>query len=329
MKKTIPFDRTVLAVTWEHHRRMLELSDWLGLELQELSTTHRGLRRYLALGLETWRLLRRTRPATVFVQNPSLILATLALLARPFCGRYRVIVDAHNEAVTPFTFAHWPLRWLARRALRLADVTVVTNAALAQIVTAAGGRALVLPDRLPRAPVSPRTLPLSQPIDVMVVATYAADEPIAEILEAARVLGEGYRLSFTGNPKKLDPALHATASPNVRFTGFLPEDEYWQLMARSHVVLDLTLKPNCLVCGAYEALALHKPMVLTGNPASRDLFGRMALFPDDDGAAAIVRCLRSLETGYVELLARLPSEAEAFQRRWNDAAAGLRSAIAR
>ena len=41
-------------------------------------------------------------------------------------------------------------------------------------------------------------------------------------------------------------------------------------------MLDLTLKPNCLVCGAYEALALQKPMVLTGNPATRDLFERVA-----------------------------------------------------
>lgn len=320
--------RPVLALTWERHRRMNELCDWLGLPLRILESKHRGLRRYLSLSWATLGILARERPSRVFIQNPSLVLATLVLLARPFLGRYRVVMDAHNEAVTPFSFTQWPIPWLARRALRKADVTIVTNEALATIVRAAGGRPLVLPDRLPTAPIAPRAVPLTDELQVMVVATYAADEPITEILEAARELGAGYRFSFTGNPKKLPPAQREGAPANVRFTGFVPEHDYWQLMADSHVMLDLTLKPNCLVCGAYEALALQKPMVLTGNPATRDLFARVALFPASERAADIAATLRELRTRYDALLPQLVAEGPRFTQRWNTAAAELRGALA-
>jgi glycosyltransferase involved in cell wall biosynthesis len=320
-------NRPVFALTWEDHRRMRELCGWLGVELRVLTTPHRGLRRYIALTWETLRLLRRARPTTVFIQNPSLILATVVIAARPFLGRYRIIMDAHNEAIEPFTYATWPIIWLTKRALRKADVTVVTNAALAATVHEQGGTALILPDRLPSAPIEPRPLPMLDTVSVMVVATYAADEPIAEILDAARKLGEPFRFSFTGNPAKLAAALRDGATANVRFTGFLPEHDYWQLMADSHVVLDLTLKPNCLVCGAYEALALQKPMVLTGNPATRDLFGRVALFPASDRSAAIEQTLRELRARYDELLDRLASEVPLFTERWDAAANALRNAL--
>ena len=72
--------RPVLALTWERHRRMNELCDWLGLPLRILESKHRGLRRYLSLSWATLGILARERPSRVFIQNPSLVLATLVLL---------------------------------------------------------------------------------------------------------------------------------------------------------------------------------------------------------------------------------------------------------
>lgn len=317
----------VLAISWENHRRMRELCDWLEVPLHVLNTPHRGLRRYFALTRATLRLLRAHRPGVLFIQNPSLVLVTLALAVRPFLGRYRVIVDAHNEAVTPFSYTQWPIRWLARRALRGADVTVVTNAALADIVRTQGGRPFVLPDRLPAAPVESTAQPPRDSLSIMVIATYAADEPIGEIFEAARALGPDYQFAFTGNPARLAPGLRSKLPDNARLTGFLPELDYWRLMADSHVALDLTLKPNCLVCGAYEALALRKPMVLSGNDASRDLFGRVALFPREDRAAAIADTLREARARYAELLEKLAGEAPRFAQQWTAAAGALRDSL--
>jgi hypothetical protein len=323
-----PVPRT-LALTWEQHRRTRELCDWLGLPLHELTFDAPRLKRYARLSARTLRLLARHRPKVLYVQNPSLVLALLALTARPFLGRYKIIMDAHNEAVTPFTHAYWPVTSLARCALRAADVTIVTNAALAAQVRQLGGTPHVLPDRLPTAPFAPTAPPpLEGPLRVMVVATYAADEPIAEIIEAARLLGDEYHFSITGRETKLPAEQRARLPANVRQTGFLPEEAYWELMRDSHIVLDLTLKPNCLVCGAYESLAVLRPMVLTGNPATVDLFGNVALFPDEHDANSIAECLRRSRAQLAQLNERIMSERPRFEQRWLEHAYRLREKIA-
>jgi hypothetical protein len=306
-----------LALTWEQHRRTRELCSWLGLPLHEVTFNASRLKRYAKLGRQTLRLLSERKPKVVYVQNPSLILATIVLAARPFLGRYKVVMDAHNEAVAPFTHAYWPVTSLTRHVLRAADVTIVTNAALADQVRQIGGNPHVLPDRLPTPPFAPTApLRLDGPLRVMVVATYAADEPIAEIIEAARALGDQYQLSITGRETKLPAEQRARLPANVRQTGFLSEEAYWELMRDSHVVLDLTLKPNCLVCGAYESLAVLRPMVLTGNPATVDLFGKVAV------------CLQRARAQLSELNDSVMNERPRFEQRWLEHAVRLREKIA-
>lgn len=317
-----------IAVTWEDHRRTRELCDALGLSLHALTFDGGRWSRYMRLGTATLRLLRARRPQLVFVQNPSLVLALLVIIARPFCGRYRILMDAHNEAVAPFTHTTWPIPILARIAIRAVDVTIVTNSALAAQVRAIGGTPQVLPDRLPTAPFRAEPMPPRTPMDVMVVATYAADEPISEIIEAASHLGAGYRFRFTGRESRLPKEQRARLPANVSLTGFLEEDAYWQLMADSHIVLDLTLKPNCLVCGAYEALAMMRPMILTGNDATVDLFGRVAVFPASSSAMDIAAAVRALHSRYAELADKARAEGRIFSERWNACGAELQRIVA-
>src|SRR5688500_14163147 len=92
---------TSMAITWFWHRRTAELCEGLGVPLTVLETSRRGIARYAELSLRTVRTLHEVRPRVLIVQNPSLILACLAVILRIFF-RYRLIVDAHNEAVEPY-----------------------------------------------------------------------------------------------------------------------------------------------------------------------------------------------------------------------------------
>jgi glycosyltransferase involved in cell wall biosynthesis len=262
----------------------------------------------------------------LFVQNPSLVLAMVAVFLRPLYG-YRLIVDAHNEAVRPFIHTAWPFPALARWLLRRADVTIVTNEALAAVVRAAGGSPHVLPDCLPEPPsIAERAKTPAGAFSVMVVATYAADEPIPEILEAARSLGPEFQFHVTGNDRKLPATERQKLPANVTLAGFLPESDYWALMGSCDVVLDLTLMPDCLVCGAYEALSLHKPMILSDSPAARQLFEPAALMasPDPAGIEASVRGARARNG---ELLAAAPQVAARFAADWKRSASALLARI--
>jgi glycosyltransferase involved in cell wall biosynthesis len=267
----------VLGLSWFDHRRTRELCAGLGIELVLLDTFHRGLWRYVLLTARTMVVLARRRPTVLVVQSPSLVLSLLGIAKRGVFG-YRLIVDAHNEVVIPYENPQPWVRWLSRWVVRHADLTIVTNRQLAEIVQEQGGNAFVLPDKVPAPPPGgPRTL--GDGFNVVLIATFAKDEPMEAIFEAVR--GRELHLHVTGDPRKLNAALAAHVPPNVRFTGFLSEQDYWGLLRSANAIVDLTLKPNCLVCGAYEALALGKPMLLSDNVASLELFGDSAVFTDN------------------------------------------------
>jgi glycosyltransferase involved in cell wall biosynthesis len=315
-------------LTWERHRRTRGLADRLCLPLREIVWPGPRAQRYLGQIGATLRLLWNERPRIVFVQNPSLLLAGLVLLWRSVFGRPQmVIMDAHNEAVEPYVNRSKVIRAVAHWALRRADFTLVTNRFLAEKVTAVGGRPVVLPDPLPDvAPAAPKTLRDDEAIRVLVVATYAKDEPIGVVLEAARRLIGRVTFQVTGNFRRLDPAQVASVASNVELLGFVPEEEYWERMRAAHVVLDLTLMEDCLVCGAYEAVALGRPLVLSDTRALRDYFRLGALYCQAD-PGAVASALSLFRREYQRLTREVTSLRSILHAEWSTQQAALKSAI--
>ncbi len=310
-----------IALTWTAHRRTENLALRLGWEYVVIASARKGLRRYLQLLPRTARFLSGARPQILVAQNPSLVLAALCLLLRPFL-RYRLVVDAHNEAVQPFLNTSAPLKALARWCLRRADLTIVTNENLAQVVSSAGGRPFVLPDPLPVAPeVRTPDRPQGR-FRAIVVSTFAPDEPLPEILEAARRLGGEFELLVTGRREKLPKSLAEAMPGNVTLTGFLPDPDYWGLLAGADVVVDLTHMPDCLVCGAYEAVAVHRPLILTRSSAAESWFGTAAAYVSNE-PAEIAEALRAMRDRHSEWLVRSQAAAQQIDHKWTGLAASL------
>jgi hypothetical protein len=281
--------KPALWISWNVHRRSTGLCDAWGVPLQIIQGGRPGISRWAEKACRTLSLLQRVRPRILFVQNPSLALTVLASLCRPLFG-YFLVVDAHNEGVRPFARTGQLVGWLTRWLLRSANTTIVTNIALARDVSDAGGCPLVLPDRLPE-PVLPFKIAARNgtPL-VVVIASYQPDEPIEAIMRAAVALPD-CEFAFTGEASRYRHAEIEYPS-NVRLTGYLADKAFWKLLAQADVICDLTLKPDCLVCGAYEALALAKPMVLSDNPATREIFGPAAILTGS-GIEDISRALRT------------------------------------
>lgn len=265
-------------------------------------------------GYRTLRILRNIEPEVLFVQNPSLGLTILATMCRPFFG-YFLVVDAHNEGVRPFVRSGSFVRLMVRWLLKYADRTIVTNPYLAREVTEVGGRALILPDPLPKAipPCQGKTRAEKPNFDVVAICTYAPDEPISEILSAAKLLPDK-TFACTGNYEKFQ-RLGLSAPPNVHFSGFLPDNDYWSLLFSADVICDLTVMPDCLVCGAYEALAIARPMVLSLNSATQDLFGSVAILTESE-PSSIAGALKEALERQSELSEKAGKEAYVYEKNW-------------
>jgi len=313
----------VLALTWFEHRRTRELCAGLDIELAVVATNLRGPVRYLVLGVRTLALLARRRPEVLLVQNPSLILAALGVVVRGVL-RYRLIVDAHNEAVVPFVNRQRWVAGLSRWVTHHADLTIVSNRQLAERVALQGGRPFTLPDRIP-VPPAVSMQALDGPFNVVLIATFAPDEPVAAMFEAVR--GMDVALYVTGNHRRLDSTVAAGVPPNVRFTGFLDELDYWSLLRSADAIADLTLMDNCLVCGSYEALALGKPMLLSSNCASMELFGDCAVFTNNT-APDVRRAVERLRAEHARLQAAAERKRSELADLWAGSARALGDIVA-
>jgi len=96
--------------------------------------------------------------------------------------------------------------------------------------------------------------------NVAVVSTFAYDEPLQEVFDAASEL-PGVYFYVTGDKKNADKKLLIKKSNNVIITGFLDYHTYVDLLQKVDVIMDLTTDDKSIVAGAYEAVALEQPLI--------------------------------------------------------------------
>lgn len=262
----------LIFITWEKHQRTRSICNKLAIPLFELTSDKKGIWRYIELIPKTINVIKTQRPKILLTQNPSIILTVVAVFLK-FFFKYILIVDAHNEAVEPFIHNNFFIRYLSKKIISLSDQTIVTNDVLSEKIIRLGGTPIVLPDFLPNLESRSSIAPPQEgtPWEITLICTYADDEPYEEVFAAIRQLGDITVLNVTG---KVPQKLNIAAIPNnIKLLGFVPEHDYWETLFKSHIIIDLTTMDNCLVCGAYESLAIEKPTLLSTSQASKQLFG--------------------------------------------------------
>ncbi len=269
-------DHNAIWVTWEEHRRTRELARVFGAELHEMLFAGPYFLRVFVLAWRTLALLMKTRPAILFVQNPSVVLASWACLLRPFFGYY-LIVDRHSNfklhKLDSKELKYRVFYKFSGHSLRHADLTIVTNEPLVELLEEMGGRGFVMPDRFPELPLAEKR-DLGPGKHALYICSFDDDEPVSEVMDAARLLGSGVTLHVTGKFSKAAPGVVDTAPDNVNFTGFISEEEYQSLLASVDTVLTLTTMPHTMQCGAYEAVTASRPLVFGPDKAMVQYFDK-------------------------------------------------------
>lgn len=228
-----------------------------------------------------WRLLRE-RPHVVLVAAPPIV-AVLGVWLYCRLFRARFVIDAHTGV---FDDARWT--WLlpiTRFLARQAAGCVVTNDHLASKVREWGATAVVIGD-VPVEFADVQPAPLGQGFQVVVINTFSVDEPLNEIVEAARHLPNA-QFHVTGNPKSARIPLPTNLPTNVRFTGWLSDDGYASLLRAADAVVCLTTHDHTMQRGAYEAMALEKPLVTSDWALLRATFSRGTVHVSNSASAIV------------------------------------------
>jgi hypothetical protein len=315
-------------LTWNDSRRSATLARALGVERVTLAARRTGPLRHPAGTAATARYLLAARPGLVWFQFSLALGVLLAVYLRLSRGRgVRLAADVHSKALR--RAGPWWLRWavlpVKRWALGSCPAVLVSNetdARYAERVLRVP--ALILPDPLPEPP-APSGAQRQGGGEVVFVCSYAVDEPMPLILEAARRIAPHATVVLTGDPRPLDPGLRVELERVATLPGMLPEAEYWALLRSAGCIVVLTTEPECLPCGAYEAVALGKRPVLASGSAVRRVFGDAGVFTDLHAGHVADAVLGVLERGRAGEGAAVPA---AFLGRWVYTWKNVRAALA-
>lgn len=252
-----------ISISWvADHRRSSEIAAVVHARAFFVRATQRLLPlRYFSQLITTRRILRQERPSLIVVMQPPPF-ALFAVIGFARRSGALVLGDLHSGV---FFDPKW--KWavkLVLRALRAHGAAIVPNGDLAQICREAGVKTFVC-----HGLISPldhhhdccETDVLDKASNgvsyVLVPLAYAYDEPINEILQAAR-LTPSVRWVLTG---RAPDRVRSSAPENCFFPGYVSSAEYQTLRAHASVVLALTTDESTMQSAGYEATAAATPLI--------------------------------------------------------------------
>jgi hypothetical protein len=257
--------------------------------------------KYPLMAIKTLVVLSQKRPTIIFAMSPPLFCALFVFLWC-LCFKSRFVIDAHTGSLIskPWIKLKGLHQFLCRRAI----ITIVTNPYLVQLVESWGSHSIamnppiVFPER--------KTVKLRGNHNVLFVNSFASDEPLTEILEAAKVL-PNVNFYITGDcsiaPKKL---INQSLS-NVIFTDFIPYVEYIQLMQSVDGILCFSKRDYTLLSGGEEALFIGKPLLTFDFPFLKQFFSEGTVFVEQtvksihEGVQILIHNRRKLEKEMLHL----------------------------
>ncbi len=276
-----------LFLVWgppSHARRSKVFARELGIEALHCiySTARRGFLaapfKYSYQAVKTLQVLFQERPQVVFAQSPPSFLVLFVYLYCRLTGA-KYLVDVHSIALQHWiwTRPEWLYRFLARKAI----TTIVTNEHFQEMIQKWGGDAFILRD-IPTRFDKCGAYPMHGSFNIVVVNTFAKDEPLYEVLEAAKDLPE-IQFYVTGKKKMAAPEALAGAPANVHFTDFLPDEAYYALLDTSQAIMCLTTRNHTMQRGACEALSIGKPIIISDWPLLRAYFHKGTVYVSNTG----------------------------------------------
>ena len=272
--------KTVFLVWAPHSIRAKNLAEHLDAQLYLISYKFKkkiySPVKYIKLFTNTLLILEKEKPQIIICQSPPIFCA-LATLVHQYLTRtkYKIAIDMHTGAFDkPWSYLRPLNRWIMKKVYMI----IVTNSELKyNICSDIRRKTIVLEDPLSYFEIAKKRMheegeqKNGKFFKVAVISSFAPDEPLEEILDAAATMSETL-FYITGDKSKAGKYILGKKTNNVIFTGFLDYNDYVSLLQGVNVIMVLTKRNKTMLAGAYEALALQKPLITSDWPPLRRYF---------------------------------------------------------
>ncbi len=232
--------------------------------------------KYILQTARTLQTLFKQRPGVVFVQNPPFVSGlAVSLYCRAAGARY--VLDHHSAAFAPIWNWAQPIQ---KRLARQAAANIVTNQHWADIIRSWKAPALVMGDPFADLPPGEQFPVASGSTTLAFIQTFAPDEPLDAVLEAAAGLPDVH-LYVTGDTSRKPTSFFEGKPGNVTYTGFLPDSQYTGLLRAVDAILVLTTRDHTLQLGGCEAVSAGRPLIVSDWPFLRQFFSKGAVYVEN------------------------------------------------
>lgn len=279
--------------------------------------------RYIRQAQETWLILNSKRPRLVLVTNPPILAGAVV---SQYCQQSGAVfvLDTHSPALFS---KRW--RWtipLQKLIARKAIVNILDQGCFRLTFESWGCRVVTL-QRPPIRRVSSNghTHSMVDPLEITVVNTFAADEPLIPIIDAANRLPDVH-FSILGDTRLAHPKVFKNIPENITYTGYLKGDDYWNQIHKSQAILCLTTYSRSLLGGAQDGMMAEVPLILSRQPVLCEYFTKGCIFIENS-AQGIVNGIDQLKQRYETLEQEIISLRAEKQILWEKNYEALRNII--
>ena len=266
----------VVWLTWHYAARSRNMAKVLNIPILEYFNNKNALLRHSLSSLWTIWVLLKERPKVIFIQLSFMLLNIVAIYKIFTFGKTVIVADCHTKALRrkakgPFNFIFWPIK---KATFKLVNISIVSNVGMENDIKELHDNYFMIPDKIPEIKLEKN---LNSENYFVYISSFAVDEPFDEIFEVAKLLPKEIKLYWTGRiPKRI--TIPKDKPENLIFTDYISFDEYYKLISNASSVLALTTEDDCLQSGAYEALAVETPMVISNSKALKTYFANSAVY---------------------------------------------------
>jgi hypothetical protein len=231
-------------ITWHFQARSRNLAKVLNLEIKEYFQNKNVLIRHLFSSIWTIKILVKNKPSVIFIQYSYLLLLLLYVYKILKRRNLILVVDCHTKALRrKATGIFNYIFWpLKKLSFEAADLSIISNEGLAKDIKKLHNNFIILPDMIPQ--IESINSKSSFRGDYCVyISSFAVDEPFADYLKV---------------------------------------DEYYNLIGNAKCLIALTTEEDCLQSGAYEAISVEVPVVISDTYSLKQFFGSAAVYTNND-----------------------------------------------
>lgn len=247
--------------------------------------------RYLVSSIQTIFILIHKRPLIIFVMAPPTLPVALIYLYSLF-SRANYIIDTHSGVFSKKWKTFLPFhKFFAQKSL----VNIVHNSGMERRIKKLGGRTIILGD-VPRILKSGRNFQFRTNFNIVFVCSHHEDEPLSEMLQAAKNLSD-IDFYFTGSPHPNHQSNLFAFDTNIHFTGFLPWADYVALIKGCNIIVCLTKNPDTTQNGAFEAIALERPIITSNWKVLKEVYFQGTKHIDNS-ANELIHAITAIRSNY-------------------------------